>query len=88
MEEVHSEHAMSAKCQLRKCQRDTATCRCRRCNHLMHDWQVSQVVELRSELQCMTSRGKMRYEKFVLHKDRCAVCGAERESTLRNLVDL
>jgi hypothetical protein len=36
----------------------------------------------------MTSREKMRYEKFVLHKDRCAVCGAERERTLRNLVDL
>jgi len=53
----------------------------------MHDWKVSQVVELRSELQCITSRGKMRYEHYVLHKERCAVCGAERERTMRNLVD-
>ena len=79
---------MSPKCLLRKCQRDTATCRCRRCSRLMHDWQSSQVSELRSELRGVTSQGKMRYERLVRHQERCAACGAVRDRTKSQVIDL
>ena len=54
----------------------------------MHDWQPSQVSELRSELRGVTSQGKMRYERLVRHQERCAACGAEREHTTSHVVDL
>ena len=72
---------MSPKCLLRKCQRDTATCRCRLSSRLMHDWQLSHVSELRSEWLGVTSQGKMRYERLVRHQERCTACGAVRDRT-------
>jgi hypothetical protein len=54
----------------------------------MHDWQSSQVSELRSELRGVTSQGKMRYERLVRHQERCAACGAVRDRTKSQVIDL
>ena len=76
-----------AACLIRKCRRDSATCRCGRCGRTMHDWERVEKRELRSELRGHSREGRMRYESTFVYRDRCVTCGVERRGTVTERVE-